>query len=188
VLISLISNIAPCPLNDLDERFPESFLLERRVCDVCAGDDQRIESRVSQGVKVAVVPLNVAERIGAAFQFRQGKRVDEKLRNAVTAADEAYELALGGPQRRIRHHVQEADVQLANILVDRTIDRQHLVALIAQVTEGRQARVGDEWHGAEFNVSIGNSDNSCCARTGVLSRARAAERYTGPRAAPVSPR
>ncbi len=160
-------DIIPGPLYDLDERLPERLLFERRVCDVCARDDQRIEARIAQGLEVAVVPVDVTDRLLATFEGRKGKRINEELGNAVAAADQADELALGRPQRRIRHHVQEADVQFADVLVYRAIERQHFVTLVAKVTEGRQPGMSDERHATECNALSGNSVNSLGRGAGV---------------------
>jgi hypothetical protein len=52
-------------------------------------------------------------------------------------------------------------MQFADVLVDGAIEGQHLVPLFTQVTEGRQAGVGDEWHPTEFNVSSRNLVKRC---------------------------
>jgi len=43
-------------------------------------------------------------------------------------------------------------VQLADILVHGTVQRQDFVSLFAQLAESRQLGVSDEWHVPEFNV------------------------------------
>jgi len=40
-------------------------------------------------------------------------------------------------ERGVGHHVQEADVQLTNVLMLGAVERQQLVPLLVQVAEGR---------------------------------------------------
>ncbi len=148
-------HVVPRPFDHLDERLPERFFLQPRIGNICARDDERIETGIAQRVEVAVIALDIAARLLAALQGLQGKRVHEELGDPVTAADEADELALRRPQRRIRHHVQKTDVQLADVLVHGTVQRQDFVSLFAQLAECRQPGVSDEWHVVECNVLYG---------------------------------
>ena len=43
-------------------------------------------------------------------------------------------------------------MQFADVLVYRTIERQHFVTLVTKVTKGRQAGMLDEWHATEFSA------------------------------------
>ena len=126
------------PGDDVDQRLPERLVLERRVRDVGARNDERIQALFPHVLETAVVALDVVGRLRAAIELRQGERVDEELGNPVAAADQPDELPLGGLQRRVGHHVEKADVQLADVLVHRAVERQHLVPLFLEVREGRQ--------------------------------------------------
>jgi hypothetical protein len=68
------------------------------------------------------------------------------LGDAIAAADEPYELPLGGLERRVGHHVEESDVQLADVLVQGAVEREQLVPLGTEVLERRQLGVRYEWH------------------------------------------
>jgi hypothetical protein len=54
-----------------------------------------------------------------------------KLRNLIAFTDQAKKLPLSRFQCCIRHHVQQADVQLANLLLQGEITRQHRLAFLA---------------------------------------------------------
>ncbi len=56
-------------------------------------------------------------RAFAATKLCERERIDIELGDRIARPDEADELALGRGQCRIGHHVQQADVQLADILV-----------------------------------------------------------------------
>ena len=60
-----------------------------------------------------------------------------ELGDRIALTDQPEELAFGRRQRLVRHHVQQTDVQLADVLVQRTVRRQHIDALLSQAFESR---------------------------------------------------
>ena len=66
--------------------------------------------------------------------------------DAVAAAYQPDELPFGGLQRSVRHHVEEADVQFPDVLVDRAVQGQHLVAVFPEAVESRQVGMLDQGH------------------------------------------
>ena len=74
--------------------------------------------------------------LGAAFQLFERERVHVELRDLVALAHEAEELAFGGGEGRIRHHVEQADVQFADVLAQRHVGRHHGSAFLLQAREG----------------------------------------------------
>ena len=66
--------------------------------------------------------------------------------------DQAEELALGRRERGIRHHIEQPDMQLADLLMDRVVRRQHGFALALQAFKCRQIRVGDKRHNKNSHV------------------------------------
>jgi hypothetical protein len=66
---------------------------------------------------------DVFQSFGSAVQFRHGERVYVKLRDLVTRSNQPDELSLGGSHRRIGHHIKQADMQLANVLLQRSLSR-----------------------------------------------------------------
>ena len=70
-----------------------------------------------------------------ARQCVERKRMHEKLRDRIALADQAQELPFGGLERGIGHHVEQADMQFANILLVGMTRRQHAQALALQLFE-----------------------------------------------------
>ena len=58
--------------------------------------------------------------------------MDIELGDLVALPDQAEELALGGLQGGVGHHVQQPDMQLADVLVQGPIRVEDLLALVAQ--------------------------------------------------------
>jgi hypothetical protein len=69
-----------------------------------------------------------------------------ELRDLVALADQPEELSFGGRERRVRHHVQQSDVELADVLVQGRLAREDGLAFRAQGREGGQLGIGDERH------------------------------------------
>jgi hypothetical protein len=84
--------------------------------------------------------------VGSAIQLRDGERIDVELSDLVTSAYQPDELMFRGGKRCIRHHVQQADVQLANILVTCTISCQHILTALAKPLKCRQIIVCNDRH------------------------------------------
>ena len=80
----------------------------------------------------AVVAVYVFQRLARSRQPLQRERINEKLRDPVAAAHQADELSFGGCQRRVGHHVEEANMQLTDVLVHRAVQAQHFVPVLAQ--------------------------------------------------------
>ncbi len=96
--------------------------------------------------EVRVVGLDVGARLVAAGQAGHAEGVDVDLGDAVAGADEPHVLLLGHQQRGVRHHVQQAHVELADVLVLGALDGEDVLALGAQALERRKRVVGDERH------------------------------------------
>ena len=105
------------PADHTLERFPEGLRGQLGSDHIGTGDDQRIQSLLLDFLHRLVVLIDVGLRRGAAFQFRQGKRVHVELRYRVALADQSEKLPLCSRQRRVGHHVQQTDMQFANILL-----------------------------------------------------------------------
>ena len=85
--------------------------------------------------------------LGAPRQGLQAEGMDVELGDLIALADQAEELALGGGQGRVRHHVEQADMQLADVLMQGPAGVEDVLPLVAQAGEGRQVIVGDDGHG-----------------------------------------
>ncbi len=125
------------PFGDLDQRIPENLLGQVGADDVDAGHDQRVEPLRADLLEALVVAIDVRARGRRTRQRVERERVDEKLRDRVALADQAQKLALGRLERGVRHHVEQADVQLADILPERGARRQHAQAVALELGEGR---------------------------------------------------
>jgi hypothetical protein len=85
----------------------------------------------------------------AARDGVQGEWVHIELGDGVALADQPEELPLGGLQGGVRHHVEQADVQFADILRRRPFFGQDDVgAGLAQALQRRQGIVGDQRQGS----------------------------------------
>ena len=122
---------------------PEVFLIQAWVGHVGAGDDQGVQPFFLDAFEGRVVLVDISLRVGAALQARHGKDMHIKLGDLVAVANQAHELAFSDLQRGIRHHIQQANVQLTNILRRRSRKRQHFLAPLAQALETGQISVGD---------------------------------------------
>ncbi len=71
-----------------------------------------------------------------------------ELSDLVALADKPEELPLGRRQRRVRHHVEQADMQFADVLMERRSGVENLLPLLAQTGESGQVVMGDDGHGA----------------------------------------
>ena len=63
------------------------------------------------------------------------------LRDLVRVPDQLHELLLSHLQGRIRHHIQQADVQFADVLLQGRAQAQNFLAGFAQAFKGRQMGV-----------------------------------------------
>jgi hypothetical protein len=83
----------------------------------------------------------------SAIQFSQGERVHIKLGYLVASSNEPHELRLGGRQGCIRHHIEQADVKFANVLVLCPLERQHFLTALLQTRKCRQFVMCNQGHG-----------------------------------------
>jgi hypothetical protein len=86
------------------------------VGHVRAGDDQRVEPVALEVLEGLVVRVDVGLDRGLRAEPGDGERVDVDLHDLVGATDQPDELLLGHVQRGVGHHVEQADVQLADVL------------------------------------------------------------------------
>ncbi len=80
--------------------------------------------------------------------------MDVKLRDAVARSHQPQELPLGGFQGRIRHHVQQPDMQFPDVLGCRPLQAEDFLAFVPEALEARQIRIGNEWHGSAGSVHL----------------------------------
>ena len=85
-------------------------------------------------------------------QLRNRERVNVKLRNLVAIAHQVDELPFGGRQRRIGHHVQKADMQLADVLLQCITEIQDFQAITSKSGKGRQFIVSYQRHGLDTKI------------------------------------
>ena len=114
-------------------------------------------------LEVSVVGLDMGARRFTAGQARDAEGIDVDLGDAVAGPDEAHVLLLGHQQGSVGHHVEQAHVQLADVLVLGALDAEHLLALGAQALERRQCVVSDQGHAAllcGWQVWLGEIDSS----------------------------
>ena len=134
------------PLHDLDEGFPERLVFHFWLRRIRAGDDESVQAGGAHVVERFVVAIEILARLRAARARIDGERMHVDLRDPVAGSDEAHELPLGRLERRVRHHVEQPDVQLPDVLMPRALERQYLLPGRAQPLEAREIGVGDEWH------------------------------------------
>ena len=135
------------PVDDLDERLPERFQRQVRLRHVGAGDDERVQPLFLDALEGLVVLRHVGLRLGAARELLERKRMHVELRDLVRLAHEPEELAFGGRERGIGHHVQQSDVHLADVLLERDVARNDVLAFLPEALERRQIGIGNQRHG-----------------------------------------
>ena len=111
--------VVPSPLDYLLELLPRGFVGEVGARRVETGYYQGVKTLGADGSEILVILIDVSARLGIALDGSDAERVDVELHDLIAPADEAQKLALGGLQRGIGHHVQEADVQGADVLIAR---------------------------------------------------------------------
>ena len=74
----------------------------------------------------------------AAGQPGDGEAVDVEVRRLAGAADQAHELLFGHLECGIRHHVEQPDVQGADVLAAGVVQREDGLPLAPQLAECRQ--------------------------------------------------
>ena len=93
-------------------------------------------------------------RPGRARQGVEGEGVDIELGDLVALSDQPEELALGRLQGGVGHHVQQPDVELADVLVERPVGVQDIVSVGLETGKGRQVVVGDNGHGGARALTV----------------------------------
>ena len=83
------------------------------------------------------MPRNVRLRFFTSRQRIQRKRVDMKLCNVIGRAHQTEKLPLGGFHRRIRHHIEEPNMQLTNILMKSVIFTQDRLTFLCLLYTSR---------------------------------------------------
>ena len=139
-------DVIRCPIDHFPQRRPERLQFQGRLRDIGAGNDQRVQARLSKVFKLSVVRVNVGGRVRTARQAGNRKRVDVELRDLVAVADKPHVLLLSNGKRGIGHHVQQADMKFSNVLRHGPIEGQDVVADSAQSVESGQVGVRHEGH------------------------------------------
>ncbi len=134
------------PVDDLDQGLPEGLVRQIGMAHVGTGDDERVQPFRPDAIEIPVITVDVRLGRGGPLQLPEGEGIDIELGDLIALVDEAQELPLRGGQDRIRHHVQEPDVQLADILLQRLVRFQDRLALSAQMLERREIGIGDDRH------------------------------------------
>ena len=147
------TDIPPAPLHDLEHARPEALASEIGIGGIGSGDDERVQPLLLEGFEVPVVGGHVRASPRTAFLASHAEGVNIYLGDAVAAADEAQELALGRLQGRIRHHVQQPDVQLADVLAGRPFRAEDIEPLRLQACECGETGMGDQGHGQRRRAS-----------------------------------
>ena len=74
--------------------------------------------------------------LGASVDASDGKWMNVELRDAVAASDESEKLALCGLQGGVWHHIEQADMQLSNVLLVCPFECQDLFPFSFESGEG----------------------------------------------------
>lgn len=123
------------PGDDLLEGVPERFLFEGGVGDVGAGDDEGVDTDFLEVVEGGVMLVDVGLGVWGAAEAGEGEGVDIELGDLVTVADKAHKLLFGDTEGGIGHHIEEADMEFADILVESVVEGEDFLAVLAQVIE-----------------------------------------------------
>ena len=134
------------PVHDLDQGLPEGLVREVGLGDIGASDDEGIQAVLADTLEGLVISLDVGPGLGLAGQGLETEGVNVELGDLIALADEAEKLALGRRQGGVRHHVAQADVQFANVLLVGAGWVQDVLSLGTQALEGRQVVMGDDRH------------------------------------------
>ena len=163
-------HVLPPPVEDLDERLPERLAGDVGLGDVGAGHDEGVEPVALELVERLVEPLHPFASGSPALHPGHREGVHEELGDPVGGADEAQELAFGRGEGRVRHQVEETDVELADVLSHRPPRIEDLVSLAPEPVEGRKVGMGDEGHRARDGTGRGGDRGGGgrrCAGRGV---------------------
>ncbi len=139
-------DLARGPVNHLDERLPEGLRTEFGPGDIRSGDDEGVQPGRAQLIEALVVALHMGAALGRARDAVERERVDIELRDLIALTHQTEELPLGGLERGIRHHVEQADVHLADVLPQGVVVGEHGRPFAAQAIEGGQRTVRDQRH------------------------------------------
>ena len=154
-------DIVAGPVNHLDQRVPEFLPVQGRVDYIGPGDDQRIQSVGLYLLKTLVIPVHVLPAFPAALQFLQGERVQVKPRYLVAFTDQPEELSLRGLQGLVRHHVQQADMQLAHFLAQGRVPGNDKTAFALKPRKAGQVSISYQRHQSD--------PFSCLSRTPAMT-------------------
>ena len=117
---------------------PSRFCGEVGTSGIEAGYYQSVEALSSNIGKILIMLVDVSASLSFALNSSNAKWVDVELHHLIAMPDEAHKLALSGLQRGIGHHIQEADMQSADILRACALRLYYELALILQAFEARQ--------------------------------------------------
>ena len=101
-------------------------------------------------LEALVMPRDVLPGRLTARESLDRERMHVKLDDRVCGPDQSEELPLGRLQRGIRHHVQQPDMHLPDVLMLRHINGEHGLSLVDKTLKRRQRGVGNQWHGVRI--------------------------------------
>ena len=104
------------PADHLLQRPPKRLRFNRRLGDIGPGDNEGVQTRVAQVVEVGVIRVNIRLRLGAARQAGDGEGMHVKLHDLVATPHQAHILLFRHHQRRVGHHIEQPDVEFADVL------------------------------------------------------------------------
>ena len=122
------SDILLGPCKNFSQGLPEILFLQMSMSDVCAADDQRIQSVPPDLLERIVIFADMGPGFRTSLQPVYREWMYMKLGYLVTGADQAEKLSFGGFQRGVRHDVQQADMKFAYRLVAGAFGREDFLA------------------------------------------------------------
>ena len=88
--------------------------------------------------------FDVGFGLRTARQAGNRERMHIELGDLVGVAHQLHELRFGDAQGCIRHHVEQADMQLADILTRGFVEGQNFLAALFELGKGWERRMGDK--------------------------------------------
>ena len=99
------------PIDEFGERAPVRLLAQVGRARLGAGDDQTVQAALPQLVERRIALLHTLARGAGADDLRQAKQFHADAAFACRSGQQSGELPFGLLQRRVRHIVDEANVE-----------------------------------------------------------------------------